>query len=92
MPQEFITEIIPEVAPAGTVAVMSPPFTTVNAAAVPLNLTEVLPVYPLPLIETADPDIAPAGVNPLIDGILLTLTGIVFETAVHPVVPVSVTK
>ena len=60
------TVIFPVVAPAGTVAVISVDETTVNAAAVPLKLTEVDPVRLFPRITTlvpAAPEVDNASTN-----------------------------
>jgi len=50
-----VTVTKPVVAPVGTVVVMSERETTVNTAAVPLKLTLVAPVRPVPGISTAAP-------------------------------------
>jgi hypothetical protein len=50
VPSGVITWTVPVVAPAGTVAVIREAETTVNAAAVPLNVTLVAPVRSVPRI------------------------------------------
>ena len=50
-----VTCTLPEVAPAGTVAVIPELETTVNAAAVPLKVTPVAPVKLVPRITTDVP-------------------------------------
>src|SRR5277367_4671064 len=55
LPPEVVTVTLPEVAPAGTVVVISVAETTVKAADVPLKLTAVAPVKPLPRILTFVP-------------------------------------
>jgi hypothetical protein len=63
-PPGAVTVITPVVAPAGTVAVILVfEFTTNAVAAVPLKLTAVLPVKPLPLIVTEVPTGPLAGEN-----------------------------
>jgi hypothetical protein len=63
-PPGAVTVITPVVAPAGTVAVILVLEFTVNVvAAVPLKLTAVLPVKPLPLIVTDVPTGPLAGEN-----------------------------
>src|SRR5580658_2819029 len=50
-----VTFTLPVVAPMGTVAVISDPETTVNAAAAPLKVTPVASVRSVPRIVTAAP-------------------------------------
>jgi len=52
---------MPEVAPAGTVVVISELETTVKTAAVPLNVTLVAPVRLVPRIVTAFPTLPEEG-------------------------------
>ena len=68
VPIEFVTEIFPLVAELGTVAVIFVSELTLYDAAVPLNLTALVPVKPLPLIVT----VVPGG--PL-DGTKLAIVG-----------------
>ena len=53
MPLGVATWTLPVVAPVGTVVVISEGETTVNAAAMPLNVTLVAPVRSVPRILTA---------------------------------------
>ena len=55
VPAGVVTEILPVVAPLGTVALIRPAFCTENVALTPLNLTEVAPVKLVPLILTDVP-------------------------------------
>ena len=55
MPAGVVTAMGPEVAPVGTVTLELVSEATVNVAAVPLKVTAVAPVKPLPLIVTVDP-------------------------------------
>jgi hypothetical protein len=56
VPDGVVTEIVPVVAPEGTVVVICVELLTVNeVAAVPLNLTEAAPVKFVPVIVTLVP-------------------------------------
>ena len=56
VPAGLVTAILPVVAPLGTVALILPLFTTLKlVAAVPLNLTEVVPEKFEPKIDTTVP-------------------------------------
>src|SRR5206468_13044643 len=69
VPPGVVTPIGPVDALAGTVAVICASETTLmDDAAVPLNVTAVAPVKPLPLIETDVPGGPLAGEKPLIAG------------------------
>jgi hypothetical protein len=69
VPVTVVTLIVPEVAAAGTVAVICPSLFTVNVVAeVPLNFTEVAPVKPTPLMTVPAPTVPEVGLNPLTDG------------------------
>jgi hypothetical protein len=57
VPAALVTEIVPEVAPAGTVAIIDVLLFTVNDAVVPLNETLVVPVKLPPYKFTVDPTI-----------------------------------
>lgn len=57
MPPGVVTSTRPVVAPVGTVVVISDAETTVNVAAVPLNVTLVAPVRSVPRILTAAPTV-----------------------------------
>ena len=63
-----VTEILPAVAPFGTVAVILIPDATVNTAAVFPNFTMLAPLRLVPLIVTVLPVMPDAGVNELIVG------------------------
>ena len=55
VPPGATTAIVPVFAPGGTVAVIRPSVTTLKAAALFLNVTDVAPVKPDPLIVTSVP-------------------------------------
>ena len=55
VPPLVVTEIVPVVAPAGRVAVICKSLLTVKVALVPLNLTALAPVKPVPVIITLAP-------------------------------------
>jgi len=55
VPLGVVTEIVPVVAPAGTVVLTWVALLKVNAAIVPLNLTAVAPVKLVPVMVTAAP-------------------------------------
>src|ERR1700691_2723604 len=61
VPLGVTTLTLPVVAPAGTVVVISDLETTVNVAAVPLNVTLVAPVRSVPRILTAAPTLPEVG-------------------------------
>ena len=61
VPLGVTTSTLPVVAPVGTVAVIRYLDTTVNAAAVPLNVTLVAPVRLVPRILPALPTLADVG-------------------------------
>src|SRR5579871_132279 len=60
-PLDLVTEILPVVAPVGTVVVINVADATVKVAGVPLKLTAVAPVNPLPRIKTRAPTLPVAG-------------------------------
>ena len=69
VPPAFVTEIVPVVAPAGTVAVIDVAELTLKLVAeVPLNLTELVPPRFVPPIVTAEPTRPLVGVKPVIVG------------------------
>src|SRR5215213_2559172 len=68
VPAPVVTEIVPVVAPEGTVAVICVLEPTVKDAEVPLNATADAPVKLVPLIVTSVPTGPLDGVNPLIAG------------------------
>ena len=91
VPAAVVTPILPNVAPAGTVAVILVDELTVNAAAVPLNVTAVAPVKFAPLTTTLAPGAPLAGVNPVIRGATMKLVALVavpfgVVTLIEPVV------
>jgi hypothetical protein len=63
VPPGVPTAILPVVAPVGTVAVICVGETTVNAAAVPANVTDVAPVKFVPAIVTTVPGAPDEGPN-----------------------------
>jgi hypothetical protein len=67
-PPGVVTLIGPVVAPAGTVAVILVPLTTLNVAVTPLNVTLVAPVRFVPVIVTVVPTGPKVGVNEVIVG------------------------
>jgi len=69
VPPGVVTLISPDVAPNGAGTVIELSDTTVKpAAAVPLNVTDVAPVNPLPVIVTIAPIKPEAGANEVITG------------------------
>ena len=68
VPPGVATVTLPVVAPAGTVAVIWVLELTVNVAAVPLKLTLVAPVKPVPVITTEIPTVPLVGLSPAITG------------------------
>ena len=72
VPAAVVTLIRPVVAPAGTVALICADDTTVKLAEVPLNLTDVAPLKPLPLMVTVVPTGPLAGEKDEITGGLVT--------------------
>src|SRR5580704_11369950 len=69
VPTGVVTAIGPVVAPVGTVAVIWVPEVTVNvAAAVPLKVTAVAPVNPVPVMLTDVPAAPEVGVNEVTTG------------------------
>jgi hypothetical protein len=68
VPSEVVTLTGPDVAEAGTVAEIAVSDVTVNAAAVPLKVTDVAPVKWAPLIVTTVPPVPLAGVKLVIAG------------------------
>ena len=61
VPEGVTTLTVPVVAPAGTVVVIKEAETTLNVAAVPLNVTLVAPVSLVPRILTAAPTLPDVG-------------------------------
>lgn len=71
IPPLVVTAILPLVAPVGTVAVICMSEFTVKAAEVPLNVTLVACVSPVPVIVTGVPTAPLGGVNEVIVGFTL---------------------
>jgi hypothetical protein len=75
VPAGLVTEILPDVAPFGTVAVILPLFTTVKEfAVVPLNLTTDVPWKFDPKIDTTVPTLPLFGLKPVITGAVVPVT------------------
>lgn len=73
LPAEFVTVILPVVAPVGTVAVMRVAELTVKvAAATPLKRTEVVPAKFAPVMVTVEPTGPVSGLNEVIVGVCVT--------------------
>ncbi len=88
LPPLVVTFTLPVVAPVGTVAVICESLTTANVAAVPLNVTAVVCVRPVPLMVTTVPTGPLLGVNVVIVGDTRKLFNVV--NVVAPVVAVTV--
>ena len=74
VPPAVVTLILPDTAPAGTVAViLVAELTEKVVAATPPNFTEVAPVKAVPLIVTTVPTGPLVGVNEVIDGAVVTV-------------------
>ena len=85
VPAGVVTEIVPLVEPAGTIAVIWDAVFTVNvAAAVPLNFTEVAPVKLVPLSVTLTPMTPLVGVKLVIVGAAAETEKLAAEVAVPP--------
>ena len=94
LPAGVVTPILPDVAPAGTVAVILMAEFTVNTADVPLKVTAVAPVKFAPLTTTLAPTLPLAGVNPVIRGATVKVAALVavppgVVTLIGPVVAVA---
>jgi hypothetical protein len=73
VPFVFVTEMVPDVAPPGTVTVSFVAVAAVTVAAVPLNCTVLSPATALnavPKIVTVEPTVPLFGVNSMIDRVL----------------------
>src|ERR1044071_470068 len=91
VPEGVVTEMVPVVAPAGTVAVIWVSELIVNEALVPLNFTLVAPVNEAPLITTIAPGAPLVGLKLVILGMTEKLAALValpaeFTTVILPVV------
>ena len=71
MPALLVTEILPDVAPVGTCALIVAPETTVNVATLPLIFTDVIPekFEPVIVIVVCAVIVPDVGVNVLMIGI-----------------------
>jgi hypothetical protein len=74
VPPGVVTKIFPVVAVAGTVAEIWVPESTAKLAAVPLNLTKVAPVKPVPVMTTDVPTGPEVGVNDVMVGAAVAVT------------------
>ena len=81
VPAEVVTLIGPAVARVGTVAVIDVSEFCVNEDAMPLNLTELAPVNPVPVIVTLVPMIPLVGVKLLIPGNTVKLDPLLSDPA-----------
>src|ERR1700674_190797 len=68
VPPGVVTLITPVVAPAGTEVLMWESSVTLTVAALPLNVTAVAPVNPVPVITTDVPTDPLVGLKPVIVG------------------------
>jgi hypothetical protein len=74
VPPAVVTDIVPELAPDGTVAVIVVALTTVKVVATaPLKLTAVAPVKFVPVNVTVAPVVAVVGVKEVIEGAGITV-------------------
>lgn len=73
VPDGVVTEILPVVAPEGTVTVIFVEEFTVNVVEVPLNFTAVAPVKRVPLMVTEAPADPLVGLNDVIVGPVVTV-------------------
>ncbi len=85
-PAPVETVIFPVVAPVGTVVVIWVALATVKVAAVPLNLTEVAPVKPAPVMVTPRPICPVVGLKDAMVGAEGVTVKLLAEVAVPPVV------
>jgi hypothetical protein len=90
VPPGVVTEIVPVVAPVGTVAEIWMSLLTVGLDHLPLNLTDVAPVKPVPLIVTTVPTEPLPGVKLEIVGGLPAVAGsAVIETTRATITPAA---
>jgi len=73
LPAGVCTPIGPDFEPVGTIAVIVVSLSTVNDASLPLKVTAVAPVRPVPLIVTDEPQAPPVGEKPVIDGVAIAV-------------------
>jgi hypothetical protein len=91
VPLDVVTEILPVVAPLGTIAVICVSESTLKVESVPLNFTLLAPVKVLPVITTFAPGAPLVGLKLVILGVTLKLATLVpvpagFVTVILPVV------
>jgi hypothetical protein len=85
VPTGVVTDIVPVVAPLGTVAVIDVALTTLYVDAdAPLNFTEVAPVKFVPAIVTLVPTTPDVGLNDVIVGAVALTVKLVLLVAVPP--------
>jgi hypothetical protein len=83
VPPGVVTAILPVLAPVGTAANTSLSVLTINlVASTPPNVTLVVPVKPVPFIDTFVPT------GPL-NGVKLVITGATLKICLFPLPPVS---
>src|ERR1044071_2112835 len=91
VPLDVVTEILPVVAPLGTIAVICVSESTLKVESVPLNFTLLAPVKVIPVITTFAPGAPLVGLKLVILGVTLKLATLVpvpagFVTVILPVV------
>ena len=86
VPPGVVTEIVPVVAPVGTVAVTEVAVLVENVAAKPLNLTAVTPVRLVPVMVTLCPTCPVVGENDVIVGTPATVKAKALVAGPPPVV------
>ena len=84
VPALVVTEILPEVAPAGTEVVIWVALATVNVAVVPLNFSAVAPANAVPVTVTGVPTSPLAGVKPVTVGAVAGVGGGVVDMPPPP--------
>jgi hypothetical protein len=84
LPPGVVTENLPVVAPAGTVAVIWVAVFVVIVAVVPFNFKDVTPVRLVPLITTGVPTGPAVGLNPVMVGASTVTVKLATEVAVPP--------
>ena len=89
VPPPVVTVMGPDVAPAGTVALICVSELTVKLAEVPLNVTALAPVKAVPLIATDIPTGPLAGENELIEGAAGAVTSKFAELVAVPLTVVT---
>ena len=84
VPAPVVTVIFPVVAPVGTVVVIWVALATVKVATVPLNLTDVAPVKPVPVMVTPRPICPVVGLKDAMVGVEGVTVKLLAEVAVPP--------